>query len=111
MCGGITITDSSLLDRIALPKPINQASKFQQVHHTEKRPPLTHDDLGIRSDQIRPLRRNRANRSNLGFKQQSHPIAVVSLAHANQLLTTQWMERMRHPYKTRCCNRSICTLD
>jgi len=99
------------LRHIIPPKPIYQASKFQQIHHAEWRPPLTHDDLGVRSDQIRPLWRNRANRSILGLKQQSRPIAVVALAHANQLLTAKRMERMGHLDKTLCCNRSVCILD
>jgi len=72
---------------------------------------FTDYDLGIRSHQIRPLRRHRVNQSILALKQKSHSITVVSLANTSQPMPTQRMKRMHHKNKMRRCNRSICILD
>ena len=37
-------------------------NQFQQIHHAQERTILAYDDLRIGSNEIRPLRRNRADR-------------------------------------------------
>ncbi len=71
------------LRRIASSQPIYQADEFQQVRYAEQRLLLAQDDLRIRSDYVRPLRRNGTNCLFVDLQQQSHPMTVVSLAHAN----------------------------
>src|SRR5271170_4575163 len=67
-----------------------------------------HDNLRIRSNEIRPLRRNRANGAIIDTEQQTLPIAVVPLTYARELLAAERMKRMRYPHKTRGCVRIIC---
>jgi hypothetical protein len=67
-----------------------------------------HDNLRIRSNEIRPLRRNRANGYIIDTEQQTLPIAVVPLTYARELLATERMKRMRYPHKTRGCVRITC---
>ena len=62
---------------------------------------LAYDDLRIRSNQIRPLRRNRADGRIVDSQQETSSIAVVPLAHASELFAAEWMERMRDAHKTR----------
>ena len=82
-CGAIYLTHhGSSLGQTAPAKPIYEASEFQQVCNTEERPLLTHDDLRIGSDNVSPMRRNRANGFIVDLQQQSFPIAVIPLAHA-----------------------------
>ena len=38
-------------------------------------------------------------------------MAVMPLAHAGELLSPMWMERMSDPHKARRCEGSICILD
>ena len=57
------------LRQIAPTESLYQASKFQQVRDPEERPLLPHDDLGIGSNYIYPLRRNRANGLNVDPQQ------------------------------------------
>jgi len=68
--------------RIAPAEPIHQAGEFQQVRDPEQRPLPAQNDLGIRSNNVRPLRPNRANSPVVGLQQQGHPIAVVPLPYA-----------------------------
>jgi len=72
---------------------------------------LAYDDLRIRSHEIRPLRRNRADRRIIDLQQKSFSIAVVPLAHASELFAAQWVERMGDTHKTRRCEGSTCILD
>ena len=103
-------TSFAPLRQIASAESINQMSQFQQVHNAEQRPLFTQDDLGIWSDNVRPLRRNRANAVIVNLQQQSHPITVVPLAHTSQLPSAERVERMRDAHKTHRCDRSICIL-
>ncbi len=98
------------LRQIVPTEPIHQADKFQQVRYAEKRPLPAQDDLGIGSNNVRPLRGNRANRPLVGLERQGHPIAVVPLAYARQLPSVERMKGMRHAHKTCCCDRSLYIL-
>ena len=82
--------------------------EFQQIRDAEKRTMPAHDNLRIRSNEIRPLRRNRANGYIIDTEQQTLPIAVVPLTYAHELLATERMKRMRYPHKTRDCVRITC---
>ena len=72
---------------------------------------LAHYDLRIRGNEIRPLWRYRANALIINLQQQPGAIAVKPLAHTGELLSAEWMERMRDPHKARRCKRSICILN
>jgi len=87
-----------LLPRITLAELIYQAFEFQQIRHPEERTILAYDDLRIGSNEIRPLRRNRANRDIIDPEQETSSVTVVSLAHASDLPAAERMERMRYPY-------------
>lgn len=90
---------------------IDQPRKVQQIRHPEQRSMLAQDDLRIRSDQIRPLLRNRADRSIIYLQQQTPSIRVAPLPNTSELFATKWVERMRDAHKTRRCDRSTCILD
>jgi hypothetical protein len=83
-----------------LAKPLDQSRQVQQVRDTQKRTPRTHDNLRLRSNEIRPLRRNRAYGLFIDLQEKTHAIPVVAFTHASELLSTKWMERMRDAYKT-----------
>ncbi len=72
---------------------------------------LTHDDLWIRRNAIRPLWRDRANRYIIDTDQKALSIAVVPLAYARELPAAEWMERMRYPHKTLDGGRISCISD
>ena len=90
---------------------IYQAFEFQQICHAEERAVLAYDDLRVESNEIRPLRRNRADRDIIDPEQETSSVTVVALAHTRELLAAERMERMRDPHKTRNCDRNICTRD
>jgi len=98
------------LPRITLAELIYQAFEFQQIRHAEERTILAYDDLRIGSNEIRPLRRNRADRDIIDPEQEAFSVPVVSLAHAIDILTVERMERMRDAHKTHRWDRSTCTL-
>ena len=110
-CGEIGLTHLWLLSRITLAELIYQAFEFQQIRHAEERTILAYDDLRIGSNDIRPLRRNRADRDIIDPEQETSSVTVVALAHTSELLATERMERMRDPHKTHGCDRNICIRD
>lgn len=65
---------------------------------------LAYDDLRVWSNQIRPLRRNRANGRIVDAQQKTSAVTVVPLAHASELLAAEWMERVPDAHKTRRCD-------
>jgi len=99
------------LTRLTLADLIYEAFEFQQVRHAEERTILAYDDLRVGSNEIRPLRRNRADRDIIDPEQETSSVTVVALAHTSELLAAEGMERMRDPHKTRGCDRNICTRD
>lgn len=97
--------------RITLAELIHQTFEFQQICHAEERTILAYDDLRVGGNQIRPLRRNRADRDIIDPEQETSPVTVVALAHTRELLAAERMEWMGDPHKTRGCDRNICTRD
>jgi hypothetical protein len=76
------------LSRITLAELIYQAFEFQQIRHAEERTILAYDDLRVGSNEIRPLRRNRADRDIIDLEQETSSVTVVSLAHTSDLPAT-----------------------
>lgn len=99
------------LTRITRAELIYQAFEFQQICHAEERTILAYDDFRVGSNEIRPLRRNRADRDIINLEKETSSVTVVALARASELFAAERMERMRDPHKTRCCDRNICTRD
>jgi hypothetical protein len=89
---------------------IYQSSEFQKIRQAEERTMFAYDDLRIRSHQIRPLRRNRADRRIIHLQQKTSSSPVLPLAHARELFAAEWMKRMCDAHKTRRCDRNTCTL-
>ena len=75
-----------------------QSSEFHQVHNAEQCAPLAHDDLRVRGDEVCPLRCNGANGLIIDPQEEPHAVPVVSLTHAGELLSAEWMERVRYTY-------------
>jgi hypothetical protein len=61
---------------------------------------LADGDLRIRRHDVRPLRRHRAHSLLVDAQQEPRAVTVVPLADANELLSAERMERMRHTHKT-----------
>ena len=62
---------------------------------------LAYDDLRVRSHEIRPLLRNRADGPIIDLQQQTPSMKVAPLAHANELLAAERMKRVCDAHKTR----------
>jgi hypothetical protein len=90
--------------RISPAQAVDQAGELHQVGHAELRPLAAQDDLRNGCDNIRPLRRNRANGPITHLEQQRHAEAVIPVAYADQLAPAEGMERVRHTYKTCGCD-------
>ena len=60
---------------------------------------LAYNNLQVRSNEVRPLRRNRADGRIIDSEQETSSITVVPLAHAGELFAAQWMERVRDAMK------------
>jgi hypothetical protein len=97
--------------RIASAELIYELCQCQQIRHTEEGTMLTYDNLWIRSLEIRPLRRNRADGRIIDLQQETSSIAVVPLAHGSELFATQGVKRVGDAHKTRRCDRRTCILD
>jgi len=89
----------------------HQLCELYQISDTKERPPIADDDLRVRGDEVRPLRRNRANGLIVAPQQQPCAIPVVPLAYANEPLSAEWMERMRYPHKLRRRDGNTCLLN
>jgi hypothetical protein len=92
-----------LLSRNTLAELIYQAFEFHQIRHAEERTILAYDDLRVGSNEIRPLRRNRADRDIIDPEQETSSVTVVSLAHASQIFAAKRMERVRNAHKAHLC--------
>jgi hypothetical protein len=108
-CGVFSLTTAAkltlrivwLLPQIRLPELIYQAFEVQQIRHAEERTILAYDDLRIGSNEIPPLRRNRADRDIIDPDQETSSVTVVSLADASDLPAAERMERTRDAHKMR----------
>jgi hypothetical protein len=97
--------------RPASAEALDESSELEQIRHTEERTLLAHHQLRIRSNEVGPLYRNRADGCLVHPQQQASARAIVPLTYANELLSTQWMKRVRHANKARRSDRSLCILD
>ena len=93
-----------LFKRITSAELIYELCQCQQIRHTEDGTMLTYDDLRIRSHEIRPLGRNRADGHIIDLQQETSSIAVVPLADASELFAAQWVKRMGDANKTCRCD-------
>jgi hypothetical protein len=101
---------SSDVSRIASAKPSYESRELHQVTNARDRAPLTHDDFGIRRNEICPLPGYRADGLFVDPQQEPHAGSVAPLAHAQELSPPQWMERVRYAHKTRRSDRRVCNL-
>ena len=99
--GEVDFTHALSSSAIHAPHPLHQPREFEQIRHAKERTMLAQDDLRIGSNEIRPLRRNRADGHIIDSQQETSSIAVVPLAHAGELFAPMWMERVRDAHKTR----------
>ena len=116
--GTVSLTDTAELALHfigALPRPApaqarRETLELHQVCDPEERAPLADDDLRIRGNEVRPLRRNRANAVPVDPQQEPLAGSVVPLPHADELLSGEWVERMRYTHKARGSDRRTCIL-
>jgi hypothetical protein len=78
--------------------------KFQQIRYAEQRTVLAYDNLWVRSNEIRPLLRNRTDCPVIDLQQETPSIEVAPLAHTSELLAAEWVKRVRNAHKTRRCD-------
>jgi hypothetical protein len=98
-CGRIILTFGRSLASAPLAKTRHQNGQLQQVRDAQEGTPLPHNNLKIRSDRVRPLRRNRANDGLVDLQQQPLTRAVIPLPDAKERPAAERVERMRYPYK------------
>ena len=91
-------------------QPLYEFGELQQIRHSQERTPASDDDLGIGRDNVGPLPRHRANDIFVHAEQEPRAVPIVSFADAHELPPAQRVERVRHPHKTRCCDRRACIL-
>ena len=103
-------TSSTTSERFASAEAGHKSREFLQVCDPEKRARLSHDDFRIRGNEVRPLPRNGANGLLVDPQQEPHAVSVVPLTHADELLSVEWMERMRYAYKARGSDGRTCIL-
>jgi hypothetical protein len=119
LCGIILLTHAAeftlhsiwLLPRSPAAQATQNPLKLEQIRDTEGYTPPAEDDLRIRGDEVCPLQGNRASRLIVNLQQESPAVTVIPLAHAGQRLPAEWMEGMRHAYKTHRRDRNVCILD
>lgn len=102
-CGRIDLTS---LRRETLDK----TGQLHEVRSPNERALLPQDSLGIRSNSIGPLRRNRANPAAIEPQQEPLTGPVVALADADQLPTGKWMEGVGYADKLRRSDGNVCIL-
>lgn len=101
---------SSDVSRIAAAKSSYESCELHQVANAEERALLTHNNFGVRRNEICPLPRYRADGLFVDPQQEPHAGSVAPLAHAQELLPPEWMERVRYAHKTRRSDRRVCNL-
>src|SRR5687767_1238164 len=72
------------LHRTPAAKLLDQPCEFQQIRYAEERTLLADDELRVRSNEIRPLRWNRADSNIIDAQQETSAITVVPLAYARE---------------------------
>ena len=105
-----TLRSIGPLRRLAAAQASHESLELHQVGHAEERTLSADGKLRIHGREVRPLPRNRADAAIVGPQQQPHPISVVPLPHADELLPAERMERMRYAHKARRGDRRTCIL-
>jgi hypothetical protein len=82
-------------------KLLDKACELQQVHDAKERPSPPHDHVGIRRDDIGPLRRNRPNGRIVDPQQEPLAVAVVPCADVLESLSAERMEGVGYAHKVR----------
>gem|GEM_PF-4874025 len=108
VCGVILFTSSRPFQR-ASAEPRHQISELHQVRNTQQPTPLAEDHLWIGRYKVRPLPRHRVN-AVLSTQQEPRAVPVVPLAHTDEPLSTERMERVRHTDKTLIPSGRACIL-
>jgi hypothetical protein len=83
---------SGCLPRISTADTGDKRFERHEVRDARQRPPAPEHDLGIGSDEIRPLPGNRADFVVGDREQEPHSVPVRSLGHTSELLSGVWME-------------------
>src|ERR1700677_4987904 len=99
MCGKIILTNGSGLRTPLQGEAFHKLGEINQVRDPKRRAPLPHDDFGIRSDHVGPLRRNRTNGAVVDAQQKSLAGSVIALTDADELPAAERMEGMGYPDK------------
>ena len=107
-CGRIILTFGRSLASAPLAKTRDQKGQLQQIRDAQEGTPLPHKKLKIRSDRVRPLRRNRANGAVVDPQQQPLSRAVIPLPETNQPTAAERVERMRYPHKLHRSSGKAC---
>jgi hypothetical protein len=97
--------------RRASPEARHQLCQLDQVADPAQGTRLPEHDLRVRRHKVRPLPRNGPDAIVAAPQQNSPAGATRPLAYANELLSAQRMERVRHPHKVRRRNRILCILE
>ena len=103
-------TSSATSRRLAAAEAGHEPAELDQVRNAEERALLPKDDFRIRSDDVCPLRRNGANGLVVDPQQEPHAVPVVALTHTDELLSAEWMKRVRYTHKASRSDRRACTL-
>src|SRR5580692_1154183 len=93
-CGKIILTNGSDLRAPLRGQVRHKLGEINQVRDPKRRAPLPHNDFGIRSDHVGPLRRNRADRAVVDAQQKSLAGPVIALTDTNKLPAAKRMEGM-----------------
>ena len=114
-CGIIALTCAAELALQFMGAPLSrelldETGKPQEIHKSEKRPPLPDEDFRIRGDNVGPLRRNRANRAVVDAQQESFARPVMAFADADELPAGERMKGVSHADKLRRSDGNVCFL-
>ena len=89
---------------------LDETGKPQEIHKSEKRPPMSDEDLKIRGYNVGPLRRNRANRAVVDAQQEPLARPVMAFADADELPPGERMKGVNHADKLRRSDGNVCFL-
>lgn len=107
--GIITFTSLARSRSRSLQEILHQIGELDPVGEAEQQAPFAHHDFWIRARKIGPSLGNRPNLAAIRLQQKPLAIAIVSLAHAAQLLLKQWVKRVRDTHKLFICIGRGCT--
>jgi hypothetical protein len=88
----------------------HKEGQFHQVRDPEQRAALPHDNLGIGSDDVGPLRRNRTDCAVVEAQQQTPAGSIKSLADTNGTAAAKRVEGVGYNNTLRGSEGNACTL-